>query len=145
MSKQNWNATDYAEQSSAQFKWANEIICANLFSKGRIMKRLHLALGVGNIKDAINDYTNRFGQRPVVVIENEYALFRTETLNISIRKRPASEHGLRHLGWESDSYTMFDEETDCNGIVWEHFSKNDQIKEILDVWPDAKNENPYLA
>ena len=26
MSKQNWNATDYAEQSSAQFKWANEMI-----------------------------------------------------------------------------------------------------------------------
>jgi len=26
MSKQNWNANDYSEQSSAQFKWANEMI-----------------------------------------------------------------------------------------------------------------------
>jgi len=108
------------------------------------MKRLHLALGVKNIEESIQDYQKRFNCKPVVVIENEYALFRTNSLNVSIRKVDDAKIGLRHLGWEDDTYNGFTEETDCNGFVWEHFRNEDQIKEILDVWPHAKRGNTYL-
>jgi len=108
------------------------------------MKRLHLAIGVKNITDSIQDYSKRFDCEPVVVIKNEYALFRTESLNVSIRKVDGDKLGLRHLGWEDEHYDGFNEETDCNGFMWEYFRKEDQIKEILDVWPDALNSNPYL-
>lgn len=108
------------------------------------MKRLHLAIGVKNIEDSIKDYQQRFNCKPVVVIENEYALFRTDSLNVSIRKVEEEKLGLRHLGWEDGSYNGFTEEIDCNGFTWEHFRKEDQAKEILDVWPGAKSKNKYL-
>ena len=108
------------------------------------MKRLHLAIGVKNITDSIQDYSKRFDCKPVVVIENEYALFRTDTLNVSIRKVDDNKLGLRHLGWEDEHYNGFTEGIDCNGFTWEHFRKEDQIKEILDVWPEASQSNPYL-
>ena len=108
------------------------------------MKRLHVALGVVDIHASILEYTNRLGQKPVVTIKHTYALFRTDILNISIRQVATSEIGLRHLGWESTDYQEFKEETDCNGFVWEYFSKEAQIKEILDSWPDSKKRNAYL-
>lgn len=108
------------------------------------MNRLHLAIGVKNITDSIQGYSKRFDCKPVVVIENEYALFRTESLNVSIRKVDDDKLGLRHLGWEDENYNGFTEETDCNGFTWEHFRKEDQIKEILGVWPEASQSNPYL-
>jgi|TARA_Y100000389_G_scaffold202866_1_gene249526 hypothetical protein len=108
------------------------------------MKRLHLAIGVKNIENSIQDYQKKFNCKPAVVIENEYALFRTDSLNLSIRKVEDEKLGLRHLGWESEQYTGFTEETDCNGFIWEHFRKEDQIKEILDVWPQSLQSNPYL-
>ena len=108
------------------------------------MKRLHLALGVADIPASIIEYTNRLGKKPLVIIENEYALYRTDTLNVSIRKVSSPDVGLRHLGWESPDYTSFEEEIDCNGITWEFFPKEDQVKEILENWPDAKKDNVYL-
>ena len=108
------------------------------------MKRLHLALGVADISFSIKEYTSRLGQIPIVIIKDKYALFRTDTLNVSIRKVDSSEIGLRHLGWEDSTHVQFVEEADCNGITWEYFSKNTQIKEILDVWPTAKKNNTYL-
>ena len=108
------------------------------------MKRLHLALGVSDIKKTVQDYSIRLQQDPVVVIKDEYALFRTESLNVSIRKVGPTDQGLRHLGWEDPESDVFSEETDCNGIVWERFSKSDQIDEILAVWPDAISSNAYL-
>jgi hypothetical protein len=101
------------------------------------MKKFHLALGVKDIQKTVEEYTKRFECEPVIVIDNEYALFRTETLNISIRKGEGSQLGLRHLGWESDEYTECLEEIDCNGWVWETFSKEAQIKEILEIWPGS--------
>lgn len=108
------------------------------------MKRLHLAIGVKNIGDSINDYQKRLNTKPVVTIKDEYALFRTSSLNLSIRKVEEQKLGLRHLGWEGEMYSGFTEEVDSNGFTWEHFRKEDQIKEILDVWPYAQSNNAYL-
>jgi [ribosomal protein S5]-alanine N-acetyltransferase len=108
------------------------------------MKRLHFAIGVKNINESIQDYQKRFNCKPAVVIENEYALFRTESLNVSIRKVDDTKVGLRHLGWEDEACNSFTEENDCNGLTWENFRKEDQIKEILEVWPDSLNSNSYL-
>jgi extradiol dioxygenase family protein len=100
-------------------------------------KKLHLALGVKDIQETVRDYENRLCTEPTVVVHNEYALFRTETLNVSIRKVEDKDLGLRHLGWESDDYTSFSEEKDCNGITWEAFNWDSQKQEIKDIWPEA--------
>ena len=100
-------------------------------------KRLHLALGVKNITDSVLDYKRRLGVSPEFVIKEEYALFRTESLNLSIRQVKDSELGLRHLGWESEDYEQFTEETDCNGFVWEHFNRAAQVNEVHEYWPHA--------
>ena len=97
------------------------------------MKKFHLALGVKNIQESIEDYTKRLAADPIIVIPNEYALFRTESLNISIRK--SATVGLRHLGWEDEKANTFTEDKDCNDITWERFNQSDQIKEIQDTWP----------
>jgi hypothetical protein len=97
-------------------------------------KRFHLAIGVKNIEDSIQEYTNRFGCKPVIVVKNEYALFKTDCLNVSIRKVITSDIGVRHVGWESEKYTGFEEEKDCNGLIWETFREEDQMKEIKGLW-----------
>ncbi len=104
------------------------------------MKKLHLALGVANLAATIADYSQRFSQPPSLVIPATYALWRTETLNISIRQVPAQEGGpLRHLGWEDDQATQFTQDTDCNGIVWEHFTAAQQTAEIATLWPGVED------
>ena len=108
------------------------------------MKRLHLALGVKDIDESIKDYSKRLSCDPVVKIDNQYALFRTDTLNLSIRKVDDSKLGLRHLGFESEEYGSFQSDTDCNDILWETFPQQAQIDEIIDTWPDASSDNPYL-
>lgn len=115
------------------------------YIKITVMKKLHLALGVENIEKSVQDYTEKFQSEPCVVIKNEYALFRTETVNLSIRKVNKSQLGLRHLGWEDDEYESFSEEKDCNGITWEFFNKGAQIEEILKAWPESKENNSYLT
>lgn len=103
------------------------------------MKRLHLAISINDLETSIQDYSKRLGSSPQVVIPGEYALWRTESVNLSIRKDPNVKPGsLRHLGWEDDSAEEFSSDTDCNGILWEHFAFNHQKQEILDVWPDSK-------
>jgi len=99
------------------------------------MRKIHIALGVENIERSIEDYSNRLGCEPLVVIPNEYALWRTATINLSIRRAENGEAPLRHLGWEDDSATEFSKETDVNGIVWERFNQQLQQKEIEDIWP----------
>jgi catechol 2,3-dioxygenase-like lactoylglutathione lyase family enzyme len=101
------------------------------------MKRFHIAIGVADISRSIDDYTRRLGCPPSVVVPDEYALWRTSTINLSIRR--ASEHigTLRHLGWEDSSAPTFATERDVNGIVWEHFSAEQQTREILETWPHA--------
>lgn len=46
------------------------------------MKRIHVALGVSDIEASVIEYTARLGHAPVVVVPNEYALWRTAEVNL---------------------------------------------------------------
>lgn len=75
---------------------------------------------------------------PCSFVKNEYALWRTASLNVSIRQDPNCTPGeLRHLGWEDDSAPGFSEDKDVNGITWERFSAQQQADEINELWPEA--------
>ena len=103
------------------------------------MKRIHIALSTRDIEASIKDYTNRLGCKPVSMMPGEYALWRTETINLSLRNDSSVPAGsLRHLGWEDSEENEFTSETDVNGILWERFSAEVQNKEILDIWPTAQ-------
>lgn len=105
------------------------------------MKKLHLALATDDLAATIADYSKRLSAEPVTVIENEYALWRTETLNVSIRMDPNTPPGaLRHLGWEDPEAGSFTSETDCNGIVWENFTAQQQADEIEALWPGSGDQ-----
>lgn len=102
------------------------------------MRKLHIAIGVNDIAASVADYTQRLGIGPVLVVPGEYALWRTDTINLSIRRVAADTAGqLRHLGWEDDACAAFTVETDVNGIQWECFSSEQQAGEICATWPDA--------
>lgn len=102
------------------------------------MKKLHLAISTSKIKESIQDYTIRLGVEPCSFIPNEYALWRTDSLNVSIRQDSTAQAGeLRHLGWEDDSASEFTQETDVNGITWERFTAQQQADEINELWPEA--------
>ncbi|PZD72504.1 hypothetical protein C1752_03699 [Acaryochloris thomasi RCC1774] len=106
-------------------------------SREEILKKLHLAISTDKIDETVKDYSKRFGASPCSVINGEYALWRTESLNISIRYDANAPGALRHLGWEDASAPEFSEETDVNGIVWERFSAQHQADEINALWPSA--------
>jgi len=101
------------------------------------MKRFHIAIGVADIARSIEDYSARLGVAPCVVVPGEYALWRTEALNLSIRRTGEAAGALRHLGWEDPSAPSFSKDTDVNGIVWEHFNAEQQDREIFETWPQA--------
>ena len=102
------------------------------------MKKLHIAISTNKINETIVDYSKRLGTVPCSFIPNEYALWRTEFLNLSIRQDPECTPGeLRHLGWEDALTPEFSQETDVNGIVWESFSAQQQADEINELWPQA--------
>ena len=96
-----------------------------------VSQKFHLALGVHDIEESIREYSQRLGQPPQVVIPQEYALWRTDTLNVSIRKVSKEQPGgLRHLGWEQEGIQSFRTEIDCNHIPWEYFTADQQAQEI---------------
>src|SRR3970282_2890066 len=98
-------------------------------------KRLHLALGVEDIERSVADYTQRLGHEPDLVIPNAYALWRTDSLNVSVRRTGAEEAGkLRHLGWESDDAAAFTSDVDCNGIRWESFAAEQHAAELKGIY-----------
>lgn len=102
------------------------------------MKRIHIAIATHNIAATVPDYSDRFGCEPVWVVPGEYALWRTETVNFSVRQDSNAQPGtLRHLGWEDDSADGFSADTDCNGILWERFAAHHQAAQIYEIWPDA--------
>jgi hypothetical protein len=108
------------------------------------MKKLHLAISTNKIEETISDYSIRLGEEPCSFIPNEYALWRTDSLNVSIRQDPSCKSGeLRHLGWEDASATEFSQESDVNGIVWERFNAQQQADEINELWPEA-NYHPAV-
>ena len=100
-----------------------------------MMKLFHLAISVADIAQSIEDYTRRLGCSPCVVVPNEYALWRTSCINLSIRRAGEKAGTLRHLGWEDPAASSFATETDVNGIVWEHFNAEQQAREIEETWP----------
>ena len=63
------------------------------------MKKFPIALGVSNIEESDRDYSLRFDQEADLVIPGEYAIWRTQTLNVSIRRVPLEDSAkLRHFG-----------------------------------------------
>ncbi len=102
------------------------------------MKKFHIAISTNRIEETIADYSSRLGIQPCSTIPGEYALWRTESLNISVRKDHDHEAGtLRHLGWEDSTALEFSKDSDVNGITWERFSAQHQAYEINDLWPGA--------
>ncbi|ROQ21304.1 hypothetical protein EDC38_1927 [Marinimicrobium koreense] len=102
------------------------------------MKKLHIAISTDKIDETVADYSQRLNAEPSLVVPGEYALWRTATLNLSVRQDANADPGsLRHLGWEDSSSEQFTQDVDVNGIVWELFNADLQAKEINELWPDA--------
>ncbi|MEO0946634.1 MAG: hypothetical protein AAFY11_00515 [Cyanobacteria bacterium J06641_5] len=102
------------------------------------MKRIHIAIATQDIAATIADYTARLGLTPCVAIAGEYALWRTETVNLSVRQDANAKPGtLRHLGWEDPNAMDFTESVDVNGITWERFTARQQAAEIEEIWPGS--------
>jgi len=59
------------------------------------MKRFHLALGVSDVKSSADDYSQRFGCRPDLLIPGKYALWRTDAVSLSIRQVGHETGGAR--------------------------------------------------
>jgi hypothetical protein len=100
-------------------------------------KKFHIAVAVSDIEQTVREYSHRLGVAPVLVVADEYALWRTATLNFSIRKTKDAPGTVRHVGWEDPVATAFTRETDANGLLWERFTEQDQREEIAKLWPSA--------
>ena len=101
------------------------------------MKKIHIALAVKNLESSINEYSRRLGSRPVVIVEGQYALWRTTEVNLSISEKPDQAGQLRHLGFEDPEATQMRAEYDINGLMWEQFTAEQQRDEILQHYPQA--------
>ncbi len=102
------------------------------------MNKFHIAISTKDLQQTRGDYTRRLGKEPCVYVPNAYALWRTDSLNFSVRQEATASSGqLRHLGWEDASAAQFATETDANGIVWEKFTAQQQADEINDLWPET--------
>jgi hypothetical protein len=100
------------------------------------MQKIHIAISTNDIEKTVKDYTQRLRCEPCLVVEEQYALWRTDTVNFSVRYDASCSKGsLRHFGWEDPKVTQFSEETDVNGIVWERFNASNQADEINEIWP----------
>lgn len=63
--------------------------------------KFHIAIATYDIEATVKDYSKRLGIAPCSFIIGEYALWRTQTLNVSVRQDKHYKSGeLRHLGWE---------------------------------------------
>lgn len=111
-----------------------------LYSGARPVRRIHIALSVQDLDATVADYTHRLGQEPEVVIAGSYALWRTESVNLSVRCTEDPPGTLRHLGWEDPAAERFTVERDVNGIAWERFHAGQQAREIRDAWPESRYE-----
>ncbi|HYP97629.1 MAG TPA: hypothetical protein VER96_03075 [Polyangiaceae bacterium] len=103
-------------------------------------KKIHIALGVRDPDASVPEYSQRLAAAPVAHIRGEYALWRTEQVNFSIRRALPEQVGLRHLGWEDPTAESFSQSVDLNGILWERFTPTQQLDEIAAAWPATMNE-----
>ena len=101
------------------------------------MKRIHVALAVSNLADAIADTRHRLGAEPCVVVPGTYALFRTASVNLSLTENAEQAGQLRHLGVEDPEAAAFAAEAGPDGLVWERFTAEQQAEEINTCWPQA--------
>ena len=113
-------------------------LLGTLGDEGDAISKIHIAIGATEIAKSVEEYSRRLGCLPVVVIADEYALWRTATVNFSIRRVSGAPGTLRHLGWEDETASEFTKDTDANGIVWERFSAQLQAEEIRNAWPQSK-------
>jgi len=101
--------------------------------------KLHIAIATHDLEASVADYSARLGAQPCSYVAGAYALWRTASLNLSLRHDPETPPGtLRHLGWEDPSANAFTQDEDVNGIVWERFSAEHQADEINALWPQAR-------
>jgi hypothetical protein len=103
------------------------------------MRRIHIALAVGNIEQSVNDYTRRIGCHPTVVVAGKYAMWRTDQMNFSINEIPERAGQLRHLGFEDDAVSGFSSDTDSNDILWELFSPQAQDQKIIEIYGESES------
>lgn len=100
------------------------------------MKRFHISIATHNIAASVADYSARLGQQPDSMLDNEYALWRTDSLNFSVRfDKTVAAGTLRHFGWEDSDTSAFTSDKDVNNILWENFSAEHQADEISALWP----------
>jgi hypothetical protein len=97
--------------------------------------KVHLAVAVADLEKSVAEYSRLLGAPPVVIVPNEYALWRTTELNFSVRRTQDAAGTVRHVGFERDDATQFTKHVDANGLVWETFNRFDQAKEIASLWP----------
>jgi hypothetical protein len=100
-------------------------------------RRIHVALAVQSLEQAIPEFAARLGVQPTVVAAGAYALFVTPEVNLSISEIPEQAGQLRHLGFEDECATTFAVHRDSSGFVWETFSAELQRQEIEERWPGA--------
>mgnify|MGYP001286485155 CR=1 FL=1 len=83
------------------------------------MKRVHLALGVLDAEVSPKDYSQRRGCRPDLLIPGKYALWRTDAVNLSIRKVGHEEGrlagGMGRAMWSS--VTMLSSSDHLDGVL----------------------------
>lgn len=102
------------------------------------MKKIHLAVSTQDLTASVKDYSLRLNAEPDLIIAGQYALWRTDTVNFSVRQdRTNSPGSLRHLGWEDPTASTMSAETDVNGIVWERFTAAHQAEEIREIWSET--------
>ena len=101
------------------------------------MKRIHVALAVSNLDDAVADTRHRLGVEPCVVVPDTYALFRTASVNLSLTVNAEQAGRLRHLGVEDPEAEAFAAEPGPDGLVWERFTAEQQADEINALWPGS--------
>lgn len=97
---------------------------------------------VDELERSIADYSQRLGAEPVVVVAGRYALWRTTEVNLSVTVGSGGAGRLRHLGFEDDAAQEMTESRDVNGIIWEHFSAEQQAREIESVYGQLGSEQP---
>ena len=107
-------------------------------------RRLHVALAVRDLDESIRDYSVRLGGPPCCIVSGTYALWRTDSFNLSISVIPTAAGTLRHLGFEDSAAATMTVEADANGFEWERFTKEQQRSEILKLWPHARFLDPWV-
>lgn len=102
------------------------------------MKKFHISIAVRNLEESIQEYSQKLECKPCVVVFKKYALWRTDILNFSISQKPEIAGHIRHIGFENSDAKTFTEIHDCNGLMWEEFTAEIQIKEIEEVYGKIK-------